>query len=208
MSKRPAHSVRLHATIGLFFSLASAVACGGIVSAPAGQSGDAGMDASALPVPSQHRPVPVACPSTRPTGTIPSGFAGDCASDADCTSGRNGRCLLSLPYPPLCSYDDCTVDDDCGLHSVCACRTGGYRANLCTIGGCRVDGDCGSHGYCSPSPAACPPQDGIVGYYCHHPGDVCVNDADCAAAFGGNTAMCAFDPNVGHWMCLEYSCRL
>lgn len=147
----------------------------------------------------------------------------ECASDADCTKGKSGRCngLPSNLGPPdnSCSYDECTNDADCTAGGVCVCRVGGsYAANLCMNSGCRVDADCGQE-YCSPSlvgyTSGCslmsgnttvdvPP--GSVGFFCHGPTDGCVNDSDCSGAPGVGDPRCVFMPDAGRWQCFRLAC--
>jgi hypothetical protein len=126
----------------------------------------------------------------------------------------------------FCSYDDCFADSDCPSRVPCACRTSESvpAANVClTTSNCRVDDDCGAGGYCSPSqvgafcvcfsPALCKPDSGSCfagttpvacacgdscghGYFCHTPGDACIDDADCA---GQGT--CNYDTVSSRWTC-------
>jgi hypothetical protein len=117
-------------------------------------------------------------------------------SDSDCATGQNGRCLPTpgVACAPECSYDTCQSDVDCGGRA-CACRTSGSdsAANACAPGNCAVDADCGPGGYCSPSGllGTCG-----IGYYCHTPGDTCLDDADCA-----NNQGCSFDTHALAWAC-------
>jgi hypothetical protein len=180
----------------------------------------AGPPPAALGAPAVHRDVASMCPDTRGAGVTSdaggpdAGFPGECASDADCTQGKNGRCL-----PPqgnlradLCSYDDCANDADCPGGKVCTCgtpigqngsdgtpiRTG----NRCVPANCHLDADCGAGGFCSPTvDTTCGSRSGIVGYYCHTPSDECVKDDQCTD--GGLPGYCAYDPMKAHWVC-EY----
>lgn len=159
-----------------------------------------------------HRVVAAACPTDRPSPP-PSGLPGGaCTLDVDCTQGTNGRCVSIVTAPPTCSYDACVTDADCGVAGVCECRSapeGG--ANLCRQGNCRTDGDCGvtGKGFCSPSAvrvdASC--REGIApgsyGYFCHTPGDACVDDEDC-----GDQRACLFDPAKSAWGCHVLLCTL
>lgn len=153
--------------------------------------------------PAKHRPSSSPCPSLRGPGALTAacdydaGPAVPCLHDSDCTAGINGRCL---PAPPVacdtaCSYDQCQQDSDCG-HVPCNCRGSATdsAANVCLVGSdCQVDTDCGSGGYCSPSGMAgsC-----SIAYFCHTPGDKCMDDSDCPDAEG-----CNFDPSVSFWSC-------
>jgi hypothetical protein len=91
---------------------------------------------------------------------LPGGPYGyDCTSDADCTAGTNGRCLMRTgggPAGPLssCSYDRCFDDSECSKGTICNCRESNtsFDENACyPAGACRLDSDCGPNGYCSPS---------------------------------------------------------
>ena len=161
--------------------------------------------------PTNHRPAPVACATTRPPGLnedagVDSGLPGLCTNDSECTQGTNGRCL-----PPggnaagdLCSYDQCATDSQCPSGNVCQCGapggTYGRAGNTCVPSNCKVDADCGNGGYCSPTEApSCGSRSGIVGYYCHGPGDACTNDSDCID--GGVGGYCAWQSMTGKWAC-------
>jgi hypothetical protein len=79
-----------------------------------------------------------------------------CSNDADCTAGRNGRCVASYisPCRSYCSYDDCSTDTDCPEREACVCRSSGTSTapNVCAPdSNCRTDSDCGECGFCSPS---------------------------------------------------------
>ncbi|HEX3851869.1 MAG TPA: hypothetical protein VHW01_12940 [Polyangiaceae bacterium] len=167
--------------------------------------GDAG-----APFPLNHRPSGLPCTAARapvtptPSGfmcTPPGGAECQCTQDSDCTAGQNGRCQPRSPGPAglQCSYDYCHNDDGCPQSSVCECRpdAGSQIANYCTKPGtCRVDSDCGVGGFCSPSQAGqwC----GTL-YFCHTPGDTCLNDSDCPSA--GISPGCNFDLTSRHWAC-------
>jgi hypothetical protein len=102
-----------------------------------------------------------------------------------------------------CSYDQCTSDSDCNAGAgVCVCRDVPFNTwgtqNVCLNGGnCHSDTDCTS-GYCSPSADPAAGKTSWTGYFCHGPGDECVNDRDCG---DGGTSFCAFDPAKKHWTC-------
>jgi hypothetical protein len=158
-------------------------------------------------VPKQHRPDGSACPQQRGPGMLQSGCDYDagfggvaCTRDSQCTMGTNGRCLtpqyVPLPCSTACSYDECFADSDCKGNVPCICRASAtdFTANVCMSGSnCRVDADCGAGGYCSPSAVAgCG-----SAYFCHTPGDTCVDDSDCATQGG----WCNYDPMTTHWKC-------
>lgn len=181
-------------------------ACG----SSSGSSQDAGADA-AVRVPKVHRALAETCPADRPASNPPPN-AGTCKTDAECTQGKNGRCVSIALAPSSCTYDECTLDKDCGS-GVCLCRdSAAGGANACRQGTCRTDGDCGvvGRGYCSPSgvlldvycrtgvPA------GSFGYFCHGAADECVDDTDCADA--GGMRSCLYDPAKQHWACRDTLC--
>jgi hypothetical protein len=203
----------------------SAVSCGGNSTAQSGSGGGAGMShgtggtggvvgsggattdagsggtagvvgtAGASGVPVHHRAADSTCPAERGPGNGAGLGAGECAMDADCSAGDNGRCLVSGPAPySYCSYDQCFDDGDCaGLPCECRTSASSYVANVCVTGSnCRVDSDCGVDGYCSPSRLN---QWCGTAYYCHTAADTCVNDTDCA------DSGCNYDAQAGHWSC-------
>jgi hypothetical protein len=65
------------------------------------------------------------------------------------------------------------------------------------MGNCVTDSDCAATGYCSPG---YDPKDPctLIGYYCHTPGDQCVDDKDCTGASG---MYCVYDDAVKYWHC-------
>ena len=120
---------------------------------------------SDISVPQEHRTVAEDCPAERgsigpvvtTSCTDPSALA--CTSDADCTTGSNGRCLQSLIdlCQTFCSYDECLEDTDCPNAESCVCRSGGASTapNVCAPdSNCRTDADCGDCGFCSPNVVA------------------------------------------------------
>jgi hypothetical protein len=180
-------------------------ACGGHI-APLGgspaDSSDGSSTTTAPPprAPTDHRDAGVRCPSDRGPGCPSLGYcgaiAGSCASDTECDAGVAGRCIVDLPSPLACSYDECSSDSDCPAHTPCQCRSDAtsISANVCVrASDCAVDSDCGPNGYCSPS-AAC-----TVTYHCHTAADRCLDDRDCAAL--GATPYCLFDTGAGRWAC-------
>jgi hypothetical protein len=151
--------------------------------------------------PTNHRPSGSTCPQMRAASTtMISGQGGPCSTDADCTMGKNGRCLEG-PCPGSacgiqCSYDQCFSDSDCPANVPCDCRASAtdLAANLCFTGSeCRVDSDCGACGFCSPSLSnVC--FEGLS-YFCHGPADTCIDDTDCP------NNLCTYDPTAKHWSC-------
>jgi hypothetical protein len=153
-------------------------------------------------VPLNHRPDDTACSAPAPPGDCTFAF-GSCATDATCTAGTNGRCIMTTggAVTCRCTYDTCTHDTDCPTGQTCACHGTAYTngdGNTCTMGNCRVDSDCGVGGYCSPSHAqlGC---GGIAGYYCHTAGDTCIDDSDCLSGTG--IQVCAYSTTLLHWAC-------
>lgn len=146
----------------------------------------------------------VAQGTTCPTRAIPPGTGSSpegCKSDAECTQGRDGRCvrawgegaevdapatdarranLFAGPPPPpprsKCVYDECTKDKDCPNGSRCACGSGkGKDRNQCIrTDACLVDGDCGEGKLCHCGQNAAP--------NACQPGN-CRSDADCGNGF-------------------------
>jgi hypothetical protein len=153
-------------------------------------------------VPASHRPAGSACPPARGPGALSSACSYDagaplaCHKDADCTAGKNGRCLPTpgVACAPACSYDTCFSDADCpGTPCDCRASASDSAANVCLPGGCAVDSDCGPGGYCSPSglTSGCG-----LGYFCHTPSDACVDSADCPSTEG-----CSYDTHALAWSC-------
>ena len=145
-------------------------------------------------------PQQVACPARV---TPPSNASSDygCKTDAECTNGRDGRCvknesgayhglapspearrsnLLAGPMPPppktLCVYDKCQTDKDCGSGMRCACGDGkGQSRNQCVaVDTCLSDKDCGADALCACGTAPLPNS-------CR-PGN-CRTDSECGAGF-------------------------
>jgi hypothetical protein len=186
----------------LALSSASLVLVIGCSQPSAGTDSGAAADASGQ-APRNHRVAVVDCSHDRAAGDAIADPGGDCATDADCTAGMNGRCLVTTVAARFnyCSYDACFADSDCSASEVCRCREAPNDANVCTLGNCAVDSDCGAGGYCSPSAAFDRINFGVAGYFCHTPGDECVDDEDCRVD-GGN-AECAWSADAGHWACSE-----
>lgn len=202
--------MRLLPSLFAFVTVGSLVACG----AGSASTTDGGTDGGAVKTPAVHRASAPTCPTDRaasPSSGIPGGA---CTKDADCTQGKNGRCIPVGVNPPTCSYDECTKDGDCGGAGVCQCRSEQDRgANVCQAGSCRTDADCGvvGKGFCSPSgvriSTSC--REGIAagsfGWFCHGPSDACTDDADCGAS---GQAACVFDVATTRWTCRTLSCAL
>ena len=159
-----------------------------------------------IEAPEHHRPGGESCDMERAAGEASSMLDGDCSTDADCTEGMNGRCLVASRISrTYCSYDQCITDGDCG-DAVCRCgAAGSTEANGCYAGNCVTDADCGATGYCSPSLGSCGDYEGTVGYFCRTCADECVSDADCGGGEPGGP-FCAFEPGVGHWKCFNTHC--
>jgi hypothetical protein len=170
--------------------------------------------------PSVHRASAPTCPADRPaSGTaqssaLDSGYA-TCNVDSDCTAGVNGRCFGNGHDGWSCSYDTCSTDGDCASGELCSCRTswhyGSVGPNRCLPSNCRVDSDCGPGGFCSPSvDAGCGSYLGVTGWYCHKPGDACMNDDDCAGfdagLVPGAPPFCGYKQEVGKWACVQAGC--
>ncbi len=182
------------------------VACGGST-----ESDPVVADAGTTPprVPKVHRASATSCETTRDPGsaTAPPELMNKCTTDAECTSGKNGRCFGSFLSANVCTYDECFNDGECKA-AVCDCRNGGSVGliNKCVIGNCRTDADCAGN-YCSPSgtllASGCTgPSAGSYGFFCHTAADECVDDGDCGDAI----THCLFEPDVLHWKCIKVLC--
>lgn len=167
--------------------LALLVACG---------SGDRPTRTNLSRAPKDHRATAPACtaaPAREPA--IGSGVTSlGCAKNADCTSGRNGRCAVA-GTATSCVYDACLVARDCAGIAVCECGA----PNQCVPDGCSTDADCGEGGYCSPSPCSAA---AAVPHYCHTIEDQCFDDEDCGV--GAN--VCRYQASSRTWRCVT-SCR-
>jgi hypothetical protein len=141
------------------------------------------------------------------------GGGGLCTSDAQCPQGPAGP---SFCFQSTCGPDQCLTDGDCPSGGVCSCKgmtrgwAGASPGNVCVPANCRTDGDCGPGGYCSPTVNYnCGSFYGVEGYYCHRPGDACMNDSDCPEVDAGGfrtPGYCAYDTQLGHWACGYGSC--
>lgn len=201
---------------GAAVALLLCASCGGQVHEP---SADAGATASggacgAVRIPKEHRAVAQACPTERGSDepidmSICTDLSGaKCTKDADCTAGRNGRCITphNEPCDTECSYDECLTDSDCA-EGPCVCRTSGADVtnNVCLPGSnCKTDSDCGNCGYCSLS--ATPIGHGCrvdyPTYKCHTATDECIDPSDCA---DGGLDYCAYGASASsgaeRWAC-------
>ena len=191
--------------------------------AAASDVGDLEADAPAAIVslvPLLHRASAAACTQPRPAGTAypacnpygdEAGPSGHCGSDQDCTAGTDGWCNCFLQGPAVadngnwCSYDGCASDSDCN-GGVCDCRESPAHVIWGTQTICleafRTDSDCGPTGYCSPSSQPGCGAQSWYAYFCHTPGDQCVNDTDCNQ---GN-AYCAYEASSSRWVCSTGMC--
>jgi hypothetical protein len=213
---------RLAFSIGALFLAASGlVACGNSSSSSGtggsgaggagGSGGSGGATTTSLKEPKVHRAAATTCPMDRPPGQAADPQMGDaCEKDADCTKGKNGRCVGSIVVKNHCSYDECFADADCGSAEACECRNpAAASANTCIHGNCRLDSDCGPGGWCSPSAVTLDPSCAFqvspasIGYFCHTAADTCTDDADC----GSNAdKSCIFSVDAMRWQCQGTPC--
>jgi len=194
-------------------SSGSGSSSGGSTGSSGGSSGGSSSSSGGIMrVPRNHRPDDSECATTPPPGTCnfgSSGGPGMCSNDAQCDdAGVNGRCVEmggGIAYCG-CTYDACMHDSDC-TGQTCACHGSPYMGSLgntCVPGNCHVDADCGAGGYCSPSYTGngC---GGLGGYYCHTPGDQCIDDTDCTPSF----QVCAYSMMTNRWECAtQVACAL
>lgn len=157
--------------------------------------------AGAVGMPARHRPTSEACAGAPVAGASRAPQADkpddrDCAADADCTGGVNGRCVGGGHEIRHCSYDRCFADADCGDGHVCQCDGEG---NYCVSANCRTDADCGGRG-CSPTQGeSCGNMGGVAGYYCHTDRDQCSSDEACRK--DDQQGLCVFETAAGRWSC-------
>jgi hypothetical protein len=152
----------------------------------------------ARPVPrGAGRATAVACAAVRPPGSANARLSSaECKTDADCTTGKNGRCtaISGRVQRNACTYDACTTDADCPA-GPCDCDADG---NLCATGDCKVDADCGDGGACVGTPANLCFGRSLT-FHCTTSGDTCTPDTqDCP-----NGSKCMFSGEVGHYTCEE-----
>ena len=101
-----------------------------------------------------------------------------CHSDAECTDGIDGRCVVNplawetspagdappgsrprptnvlaaappAPLKTLCVYDACLANADCGARARCACAAGDERNQCVALDGCLEDTDCARDTLCA-----------------------------------------------------------
>jgi hypothetical protein len=183
-----------------------------------GTGGEGGVPLSGTP--QNHFPAGTTCRATRPAGqnnddggkTCDADAATFCAcgSDAECTDGNNGRCIINGNAGPHCSYDACFASTDCATGSSCACGDIDPSSyNSCVPSNCRVDTDCGANGFCSPSYGTCGKFGGeYEGVYCHTKNDTCINDSDCTGNGSTNvgTGYCSYSTESNAWACSYTAC--
>ena len=107
-----------------------------------------------------------------------------------------------------CTYDECLQDQDCGTGMLCLCSAdrssrGVSGHHRCIRAGCHVDANCGPCGSCSPVYACLDPVPSnfmIDGYFCHTPGDACVDQNDCPDRQPYSGHLCA-PSHDGRWIC-------
>lgn len=195
---------RLHVRLGVV-----AFAVGLVASSLTACSGGAVTSGIAGRTPTVHRASADACSTAKaPDTSSDAGIAGACHSNADCTMGRNGRCVTGGRVPNQCVYDACYSDSECASSDgtgVCACGGGFGGNNVCLTSGCRVDGDCGAGGFCSPTLGSCGHVETAQAYYCHTAQDECVDDQDCATD-AAPRGYCAYEKTIGHWKCSTSEC--
>ncbi len=157
------------------------------------------------------RTSPEVCDNERPNQNFdpvnsPPSTNGGCDSDAKCTEGLNGRCLLDSNFGRECTYDGCFNDDDCGTDTVCSCgqdrhsdsKFGRADENVCVSAACRTNEDCGDE-FCKPNSGQCHEGRGRVSqYFCTTENDECRNDSDCS-----DDLICSFSPDLKHWRCVS-----
>ena len=139
------------------------------------------------------------CKPDREPGTAQPGGNGTCQNDAECTSGKNGRCrsMGDRVLQNTCTYDTCFKDADCTTGGPCECDA--YRGNYCLAGNCRTDADCGAGGSCGRSNSLDCRGGGAAAYYCRTAMDACASDSDCKTS-----SACLYASQVGHWTCQEH----
>ncbi len=132
-----------------------------------------------------------------------------CTQDSECTDWPTGICGEEFSYC-YCRYP-CTSDSECGPDAACACETqfevifeespygGFYNPSTCVSANCKTDEDCPGSYSCGASPGIC---GGLEGFYCHGPDDECEGNSDCLA---DELDRCAFDEDVGHWVCDSFA---
>jgi hypothetical protein len=180
---------------------------GGGASSLGGGKGSAGQAGTTVGprVPTIHRPRADSCVGVfAPAEPVDPYSGSGCKKHADCTQGKNGRCVLdpigigraSRMY--YCSYDQCATDADCDPGIVCLCSPND-SAHCLYAGTCQTDADCrgGAVGYCSPGYGRdCGGYHSYSGFYCHTPWDACFEDSDCTGS-----DFCSYNVVNGGWEC-------
>jgi hypothetical protein len=142
------------------------------------------------------------CNEKAPLGN-PHTTGGECASDADCKSGTEGRCsfLGQGRFPPAnrCTYDACISDQQCGAGKLCMCNAGFDGRNVCIPSNCHDDTDCAAGAKCalSSSGVGDNPTFDVSSHYCKTGDDKCADDKACDKG-----EVCAFDPKRSRWQCM------
>jgi hypothetical protein len=156
-------------------------------------------------VPAVHRAQANSCVGVfAPAEPVDPNSGSSCKKHADCTQGKNGRCITDpvgmgrAAKMYYCAYDSCATDADCDPGKVCYC-TAGDAAHCFYAGNCRTDADCGggATSYCSPAYGNdCGGYHWYSSYYCHTTRDTCIDDSDCT---GKN--FCDYNVVSGRWEC-------
>jgi hypothetical protein len=127
------------------------------------------------------------------SGTDAGAGIGICRSDADCTAGVEGHCILSSGACS-CSYG-CKTDADCTSDRVCVC---GDPTGQCVLAQCKSDAECGAGNLClASSDGACRRE-----FACQNAKDLCAGDKDCPPSYSqctleGDHRVCKAPPNCG-----------
>lgn len=173
-----------------------------VVTQPTPTDACVGTPPSNAEVPSEHRPVAIACAPSSRSPPAPDGGLRSCTTSADCAADGGVEALFATCLHGQCSFDQCLTDADCGPKEVCGCASdyyGGniaYHANICIPGNCRVDSDCGAGGFCSPSRGYC---GSYQGFYCHTPHDTCIDATKDCGPCGASS--CTYAPTSGTFVC-------
>jgi hypothetical protein len=100
------------------------------------------------------------------------------------TNGKCINGIGMAYYNYFCVYDECATDADCDSGKICYC-TPDTSAWCLRIGDCQTDADCGNQPYsfCSPSMSSdCGGHRPIDGFHCHTAADTCFDDSDCSGS--------------------------
>lgn len=125
-----------------------------------------------------------------------------CRRHADCTAGKNGKCVAGIGMAwdyGWCVYDQCDTDANCDPGKVCYCSASD-SARCLSVGNCQTDVDCatGAYRYCSPAMGSdCSGHHSVDSFKCHTAADSCMDDSDCS-----NDQYCNFDIYEGRWVCM------